>query len=217
VARYYTRIVPPAGLERGYRDLLEAIAGFSTKRRLADAAEVRAVLAAMWADYETLARLGAVKADMFVRDRIRQTQVRPDASGRLRGSISSRPLPALLPGGGIGIADLDVLDHGTINPTARDKGSYWRAQERGTAAHVGRIVPGYFQPGNARPSAQEFRRHPYFEPVSDTRGTPAMVIRRPLRARHFLRDGTDNAVVWHAQREARILAEAVTRLRRIPP
>lgn len=207
MARYFTRIEPDPKLAVGYVELLDAIRDYTAKGRIADAAAVRAVLADMWAEYERLGIRAAAKADSFVRNRIRQTQVRPDASGRLRSSIASHPLPSTFPAGAIGIADLDQLDRG-----ATQAGPYWRAQEYGTTAHVGRVVPGYFQPGSARPDPAQFRAHPYFEPVQFQRGTPAMVIRRPLRARHFLRDGAAETVVWRAAQEARIQRTAVSRL-----
>jgi hypothetical protein len=55
--------------------------------------------------------------------------------------------------------------------------------------------------------------HPYFEPVYRTRGTPAMVIKRPLEARHFLRDGVKVAVAFHTAREAAIVDRAIAALR----
>jgi hypothetical protein len=215
VAIFYSTIVPSPALERGYKYLLDAIDFYTRKGRFQDAAFVRSVLAQMWRDYEQLSVAGAAEADRLIRERIRQTQVRPDASGRLIGSIQSRPLRAALPGGGVGIADLDILEKGTVNPNAPKAGSYWRAQNYGTTAHVGRIVPGYFQPGNARPSAAEFRVHPYFQQSGPParRGTPAMVIRRPLQARHFMEDGTRAAVNWHRARSNEIDNRAVARLR----
>jgi hypothetical protein len=135
----------------------------------------------------------------------------------LRKSVKSRPLPSTFPAGAVGIADIEELDKGTINPSAPTKGAYWRAQEYGTTAHVGRIVPGYFGtgPGQASSpaSAAEFRVHPYFEAVLHQRGTPAMVIKRPLQARHFIRDGAAETAVWHAAQETAILDQAVSRLR----
>lgn len=222
MARYWRRIEPDPELALAYRDLTLAIRYFEAAGLRAEAAKLRLVLLRLWEDYEKLGARASAKADAFVRSRLRNTQVRPDASGRLRSAIRSRPLPVgagglggLLPAGAIGIVDLDELDRLVVDPDDRQKRPYWRAQEYGTSAHVGRIVPGYFQPGSADPSAAEFRVHPYFKPVFYTRGTPAMLIQRPLRARHFLRDGTADAVVWHRQRSVAINAHALAVLRTV--
>jgi hypothetical protein len=173
---------------------------------------VRGILAGVFRDFELLGTRGAAKADAYIRDRLRQTQVRPDASHRLRDAVRSVPLTNPLPGGAVGIASIEALDKGAVNPS-HPNNPYWRAQEYGTAAHVGRIVPGYFQPGQSRPSAAEFRVHPFFEARLRQRRTPAMRITRPINARYFLRDGTQNFVAWHVAQTERILATAVSRLR----
>lgn len=215
MARFYARIEPDPALARGYIFLLDAIAAYTARGDVVDAAATRAILNDVWQQFERLGPRAAAKADEFIRARIASTQVRPDASGRMRGAVISRPMPSTFPAGALGIADLDELDRQVVNPTATGAGSYWRAQEYGTTAHVGRRVPGYFQPGQSRPSAAEFRVHPYFGAVLGARGTPAMVIKRPLEARHFLRDGADKAVAWHVSESSRILAGAVSRLRTI--
>jgi hypothetical protein len=209
---FYARVEPDLDLANGYAHLLTAIASLTAKGRTAEASAVRAVLSETVGQFRLLGTRGAAKADIFIRNELRQSQVRPDASGSLAGAVQSMPLTTRLPGGGVGIASIEALDKGARDPNYPAK-SYWRAQEYGTAAHVGRIVPGYFQPGQSRPSAGEFRVHPYFDPVLRTRGTPAMVITRPLRARYYLRDGTAKFVVWHVAETERILAAAISRLR----
>lgn len=215
---FYTQIEPDPALARGYVYMLDAIDAYVARGRLGEAAHARRILRRMWREYEELGVQGAVKADEFIRGRLHATAVRPPTSGRLAAAISSRPIPSTFPAGAIGIADLARLEKGAINPRAKKAGSYWRAQEYGTDAHVGRIVPGYFFPPQSAPNAAEFRDHPYFQQAkmnkagSTRRGMPAMVIGRPLDARHFLRDGTDEAVAWHRLESARINRRAISSL-----
>lgn len=221
---FYTRIEPDPALARGYVYMLDAIDACRLQaaatpdpllRRMWRLREnrIRAALQRMWREYEQLGVDAAHQADTFIRQAIKQTAVRPPASGRLESAIQSRPLPSTFPAGAIGIADLDVLE----KIAARGGGTYWRAQEYGTTAHVGRIVPGYFQPGQARPSAAEFRVHPYFGQATGRngkapKGTPAMRITRPLHARYFMRDGTTAIAGWHAKESVRINQRAISAL-----
>ena len=216
MAGYYTRIEFDPQLVKVYTTLLDTVANYRRAGLIADATRVELVLVALQADYERLAVRGAAKATAYIRDRLRQTAVRPPTSGNLSRAVVSRPLPpvaGVFPGGSIGIADIDELNRGAVNP--RSGGIYWRAQEYGLPVDPNqKPVPGYFQPGFSRPDPGEFRNHPYFEQMSYRRGMPAMVRTRPLRARHYLRDGVDQYVTWHAQEAARIRRRAITRLLR---
>jgi hypothetical protein len=215
--RFFQRLNPPAGLGAGYVALLDAIDSYVARGMPAEAARMRELLNRMWREYDKVSVEGALMADRLIRAYIRQTAVRPPTSGRLEGGILSRPITTVWSGGALGIADLDVLDHAAVNPRYKAAGEYWRAQEYGTHAHVGRRVPGFFQPGQSRPSAGDFRAHPYFEQVGGRggkapRGTPAMVIRRPIEARHFLRDGTDDLIAWRRREMSRINRHAISTL-----
>jgi hypothetical protein len=129
---------------------------------LAEAAMARAAYQDMVRGYEQLAPRAAQKADTFIRDRCarRPFARRPadDCRRRCTPSRSRQPFP----GGGVGIAKIATLDKGG-QPKAKKKGEYWRAQEYGTEAHVGRIVPGFFMPGRSATIGRQFRNHPYFE------------------------------------------------------
>jgi hypothetical protein len=218
MARYFAELQPDPLLVDAYIAMVRTIKLYTAKGMLNEAAQARAAYQGMVRDYELLAKRGAEKADSLVRDRIRQTAVRPPTSGRLTAAIQSEPLKLPFAGGGVGIANLATLDKRAVNPTAKKAGEYWRAQEYGTSAHVGRIIPGFFMPGRSKPSAAEFRNHPYFEQAKRgkggkaKKGTPAMRITRPIHARHFLRDGTVAFVVWHEQQSARINDKAILRL-----
>lgn len=229
--RFYQRLNAPRGLAAGYVALLDAMDAYAARAAvatlpaeravlLAKREQVRQILTRMWKEYEKLGVDGAIKADELIRARIRATAVRPPTSGRLESGIISRPLPTTWPAGAVGIADIDALDKAAVNPRFHAAGPYWRTQEYGYAGHVGRRVPGYFQPGGARPSGAEFRVHPYFEQVGGAggrapRGTPAMVIRKPIEARHFLRDGTDDMLAWRQLGISRINRNAISALARI--
>jgi hypothetical protein len=213
MARYFAELQPDPQLVDAYVAMVRTIKLYTTKGRLREAALVRKAYQDMVRDYELLAKQGAMKADTFVRDRLRQTAVRPPATGSLAAAVHSEPLKLPFPGGGVGIANIGMLDKGAF-----DQGSYWRAQEYGTTAHVGRRVVGFFEPGRAKPSAAQFRNHPFFEQAKRgksgkaQKGTPAMVIRRPIHARHFLRDGAVAFAVWHEQQSTRINNRAISRL-----
>jgi hypothetical protein len=235
VAFYFQRLDPPDGLGQGYVALLDAMdtwelralaASNPTERvtMLAKREELRRVLEQMWKSYDRLGVDGPRRADQIIRRFIRQTAVRPPTSGRLESGILSRALPTAWPAGAIGVADIERLDLTAVNPNYHGKGkkSYWRAQEYGYSGAVGRIVPGFFMPGRSRPSAAEFRNHPYFERAGvdpatgkSPKGTPAMVITKPIRARHFLRDGTAEFIAWREREMSRINRTAINRMANI--
>jgi hypothetical protein len=76
-------------------------------------------------------------------------------------------------------------------------------------------VPGFFMPGGAKPSQAEFRQHPYFEQMPYARGMPALVRKRPLAARYYLRDGSRRFAAWHAAEFNRIITQAGAALLRL--
>jgi hypothetical protein len=230
MASYYQRVPPPKGLGGGYVALLDAMDAYEARALTAANATERAALMGkrelvrellnwMWREYDALGTSASIKADEIIRRRIRQTAVRPPASGRLESGVVSRPIPTTWPGGALGVADLEILEKTAINPRYHGKGkkSYWRAQEYGYAGHVGRRVVGLFE-GTSPPSASEFRVHAYFEQAARNaqgkapKGTPAMVITKPLHARHFLRDGTDELLLWRQREVSRINRVAINRL-----
>lgn len=161
-------------------------------------------------ELDLASRRSAQKADAFIRSRLRQSEVgRPSpVSGTLERHIKSVAGTR----GAFGIAEVEELDR-AVNPRQGDKRPYWRAQEWGYSGNIGRKVPGVFQPGEAKPSGAEFRNHPYFEQRSARAAkskVPAMVIKRPIPARYYLRDGTADAVAYNAK--LRLDAEARARV-----
>jgi hypothetical protein len=57
---------------------------------------------------------------------------------------------------------------------------------------------------------------PYWQRYTDSTAlTPALVRTRPLKARHFLRDGAELAYPWHAEQMRRISTRAVAEISRI--
>lgn len=225
MAQYWQRIDIDPALVATYAALLTAIRyrtqaaavarepiqrDIDLRKRL----EMDLVLHRLWRDLEKLAIKSSARADGLIRARIKKTQVRPDTPGpHMIDNVLSRPLPSTFPLGMVGIADIDVLDR-TVNPRAPQAGPFWLAQEFGTRAHIGRKVPGFFQPGRSVASQGEFRVHPYFE-QSRGKGTPAMVIKRPIQARHFLRDGAAQAVARHLVDQQQITGRATGSLARL--
>lgn len=193
---YFAVLPAPPGLPGGILLLQEAAA---LARAAPIGAEVRAAVEEIISGVERgVARVTVetIKvSETAIVEHIQRSRVRPEISAfgfmvpkkRLEDGIKSEALGL----GGVGIGSIAELD--TVVGT--DGRPFWRTQEYGSDHNVGRIVYGLFQPGGAAPSATEFRKHPVFEPGSGG----AMVIRRPIPARHFMRDGTGEAEGFRAR------------------
>lgn len=231
MARFYFRIEPDPRLLRGYTAILDAIDIYYAIGDRARAAALDAALQQMFARVDLLAKRTAVTADNTIRARIAATQKRPSTPGpHMRDHIHSVPLPSTVPGGAVGIANLDELDK-VVNP--RTGGAYWLAQEIGTGRtdnETGITMPsqkagvfggprkpvlGFFQPGDSRANESQFRVHPYFQQEPYRKGIPAMVVRREIQPRHFLRDGAEVAYQQHGSGLRSIEKSALTRMDRI--
>lgn len=219
-AGFYAYVEPDPDLADVYVGLRRVILAFERKGRFKDAARARAVLGELIDGYGVLSRLAPGKADAFIRDVIRQKQVRPPTSGRLWDSIHSVAPPAALPNAAVNIASLAVLDAGAVNPV--DKVAYWRAQEYGLPAlspsdYGGggrRVATGYFtNPGVARPNQGDFRVHAYFQ-RSSGKGTPALMRLRAVQPKRFLATGTARFIRWHDLQSQRIVDTALSNLPR---
>lgn len=154
-------------------------------------------LAASVREGVTLAGVETAKAaDSAIEHRIDITRKRPEAGAwrggrkRLNEGIHSEALG----NGAVGIGSIDDLD----KVVGTDGRPYWRAQEEGTSANVGREIFGTFEgPGltPGPPNQAEFRVHPVFTP-GDGLAAGKGTIRRPIPARHFLRDGAAIALLF---------------------
>lgn len=211
MAGYFAYLQPDPKLVDAYVAMVRTIDIYRAKGMIAEAELAQRAYRRMVKDYEDLAIRGAVKADDFIRSRLRTTAVRPPTGGNLERAIKSEPMKLPFPGGGVDIASLDALDKGAVNP--RTGGIYWRSQEYGLPVIPGqRPAPGYFMPGYSAPNQGAFRLHPYFGQMRYAKGMPALVRRRALQARHFLRDGADEFAAWHAMESARINRRAISSL-----
>lgn len=178
------------------------------------AARLEAELAALEVKVVAQSEADAKAGDTIIRDTLRERLVRDTTPGpHLGDRVRSLALPAGIPGGAIGYGDLDDLEK-AVDPKFPEFGTYWRAIEYGSDHMVGRIIPGYFQPGFAAPSASEFRQHPYFTPASgaglatgDT-SAPAMRVQNPIEPKHFLRDGSATAAAEHETQMQRLQSDA---------
>jgi hypothetical protein len=231
VAFYFQRLDPPDGLGQGYVALLDAMdtwelralaASNPTERvtMLAKREELRRVLEQMWKSYDRLGVDGPRRADQIIRRFIRQTAVRPPTSGRLESGILSRALPTAWPAGAIGVADIERLDLTAVNPNYHGKGkkSYWRAQEYGYSGARWAHRPGFLHAGPVTPVGSGVSQPPVLRAAAvdpapaSPKGTPAMVITKPIRARHFLRDGTAEFIAWREREMSRINRTAINRM-----
>lgn len=204
--RYYITFGVPRYLLEVYEKLVVAAdlaARVAPRQSIEISLLIRTVQTRM--DY-TAMRTAAVARDNVQR-RIEQTRKRPRSiagvsqSGRLQSGIIAKPLPIVLPrgGGGVGIGQIESLEAATRSghPTKSRYPYYWRTQEDGSDAMVGRYLYGVFQPGEARPSGAEFRQHPIFENRPYYPGIRyKMKITRPVEARNFLKDGAGDAYVF---------------------
>lgn len=168
-------------------------------------------------ELDALAVLTAHDASTKIKARLQKSARRPDTgvAPHLRNAIRSAPLrtPGPFATGAVGVADLDKLEK-VVNPHDPQRVPYWIVQEEGTSANVGRVIFGYFFDrgfANAQRPAPGYTGSPRAQPVFLTGrlgNMPGSVrggigprggkggkgtIRRPIPARHFVRDGADSA------------------------
>lgn len=217
MAEFFQRYVPDPRLSRGYRHILDAIAVYRAASRPDIAARLELSLKAMTVEVERETVADALRGTKLIRDTLHDRLVRPSTPGPHLGSrVQSMPLPdpGILPGGAVGFGDIQALDK-AVDPRHQDAGSYWRAIEYGSHAAVGRILVGYFQPGFRVPSQSEFRNHPMFMTQSASgfaagmSGAPAMLVQNPIDPKHFLRDGSHDAIAFHERQMERIQDTAI--------
>jgi hypothetical protein len=219
---YFQRIEGFAATRSAYTLLFEAL-DIARSLGPAGAARARALQAAIFElerREQLVSRATAQRADAFIRTHIASSSTgrprRPASrSGDMAGNVRSDPLAGTLPLGQVGIANLELMAR-TVNPDAPGAGEYWRAQEYGTTAHIGRRLVGYFQPGGAPPNEGDFRAHAYFDyDGRSNKKAPGGIIRRPIQPRHFLRDGTADAVGYWREQQRRVERDVVSALRRL--
>lgn len=207
-------------VQRLFGDLLEARARFLAAGARVQAAETAQVFAATQAEFTRIERDIAAMATQSIRNKIRQSAKRPSGgeSGEMASHVLSAPIPSYPSIAGVGVASFAELDK-TVNPNRSSQEPYWRTQEYGYAGAVGRELHGlYYNAGFAGrgvpANPAEFRVHPLFR--AEGPKLPKMVIRRPIQARYFLRDGAAEAeAAWRLrirladQRVARSLAPLI--------
>jgi hypothetical protein len=178
----------------------------------ARAAAISLIISQVGTSVEEAAVLTAKEAESMIEHRVAATQKRPDPPGgafrkRLKDAITCRALPTVLPGGGVGIGDIQ-----TLNEVADEQGrAYWRAQEFGSSHLVGRTLPGFFQPGDSPAGAAPSRTHPLFEVTSG----PPMTITNPIPERAFLREGATLAEVFRQRQLGQAVSSGISELREI--
>lgn len=152
-------------------------------------------------------------AQRAVTARIQATRKRPQGRNQLVNSIECRPIGTFpFHTGAVGVADLDAL-----NKAADTQGRpYWAAQEFGSSHLVewfqSHTVYGHFQPGNAAPSQDQFRVHPYFQLNGE--GHP-LHVNRPIPEKAFLRGGAADAEQFRYRTMTRVASITAARIERI--
>jgi hypothetical protein len=218
VPDFFQRYIPDPRLFRGYRHILEAIDVYRAAKRPDIATRLEASLKAMVTEMGVQTAADAAAGTKMIRETLERRLVRPETSGpHLASRVRSEPIAAgsELPGGAVGFGDIQHLD-AAVDPDYPHGGTYWRAIEWGSDAAVGRVVVGYFQPGFSIPQAGEFRNHPMFMSqgasgfLGGMSGAPAMRVQRPIEPKHFLRDGTHEAVTRHERQMERVQDEAIS-------
>lgn len=217
MAEFFQRYVPDPRLFRGYRHILEAIDVYRAAKRPDIAGRLEVSLKAMAVELERQTVADAERGTRLIRETLHRRLVRPSTPGpHLADRVHSIPLAlgSELPGGAVGFGELEALDK-AINPRYQEAGTYWRAIEWGSDAAVGRVLVGYFQPGFAIPSANEHRQHPMFMTqgasgfLGGMSGAPAMLVKNPIEPKHFLRDGSADAIAYHERQMERVQDEAI--------
>lgn len=201
---YYVIFGVPKHLIASYEQMFAAL-DIALRRQPSAAIQIRLLIRDIQTRIDVVAAKTATTGETAVLRRIAATRKRPQTAagssqaGRLESGIVCKPLPIIFPrgSGGVGIGQIAALEAATVSghPTNSDYPFYWRAQEDGSRAMVGRQLYGVFQPGEARPARAEFRVHSTFEQRQrgGAQRSYKMVVRRPVEARNFLKDGAGAA------------------------
>lgn len=183
---------------------------------------------------DRIAKATAVSSRALIEKQLAITAKRPDTGMRphLRSNIRSRPLlpNSRIATGAVGVADIKALER-AVNPADRQKVPYWKVQEEGTTKNVGRTLKGYFfdkgltnatrpAPGyTGSKSAQPLFRPGFTSTGAGTgprggRGGKG-VITHPIKARHFVRDGADKALIDYKNEMRALESATITELARV--
>lgn len=216
---YHYELVDPTvvAVHREFASLFRLLHRFPPAQRIAAERNLRRVYQGFNRRLDLLAAASARDASAKIRDRITATSLRPDTGRRphLRAVVRSRPAPKI---SGLSTGAVLVADENWLNKAQGTDGySYWWAQEYGMPAEagappeaprasmVGRVIRGYFAGGGGKgpwsaPNQNQLRVHPVFLPRA---GGPPGTIQNPLKPRHFVRDGTLEALKdWQTGMEA---------------
>lgn len=202
---------PPALL--GGLELLAEAAAIARDLPGAEATAIAELIATVEAEVTVAGAATAKVADDAIRHRIDITRKRPEAGAysgarkRLNEGVHSEALGE----GAVGVGKIDDLD----SVVGRDGRPFWRAQEEGTSANIGRFIYGTFEgPGVpiSPPDSSQFRVHPVFTPGGGL-AAGGGYIRRPIPARHFLRDGTAIALIFREDEFRQIESSAIDVMR----
>lgn len=212
---YFKVIGPPRGLINGYRILDAEMTRLRARRDpigKAQFIQVGNILRFLRAELDVIGKQTAAAATANILRHIRATAVRPDQGRkrpvRLADAIVSRPIATTLPAAGVGIADIGELDK-VVGP---DGTPFWAAQEFGSDHIVGARVVGWFEPSHMGPDPAAFRQDADFVPSSH-KGTPMMIVKKPIEERGFLRQGVEDAARTRIVRLNTVQSQVVASMR----
>lgn len=187
----YSQVLATVGLARVETEALALAGVLAADGAEAQASQVRRAYLDLLEELKLIAvRIAALATDE-IKHAEASSRVRPDtggAGGARLGDWVGQSDPLIEVEGSVGINDEDPLYHNV---------SWWWTNEEGYSGHIGRTIQGLFEPGGSAPSGALFRVHPLFAPAG--RG-PKGVIKNPIPARHFVRDGARAAEAkWHGE------------------
>lgn len=188
-------------------DMIATLGTLGVCRRLAaehsspSAIAIAEIVVGLEAELSQLGARTALLAEEKIKQHLRATARRPETAGQgihLIDTIKAETIGL----GAVEVAPFVELDR-AVNPNGGSDRPYWRAQEYGLdEGFVGRILFGTFEPSGQPPSAAPAGGagfDPSFVMGTQTGAGPG-VIQHPIAARHFLRDGTNEAVAFYATR-----------------
>lgn len=160
------------------------------------ASRVRQAVARLRQDLIDVASKTAVLAHQAIQSHELQSRVRPDTNGnggpRLGDFVGQSVAFQGVPGSVLINDEKTMQDNGV---------GWWWTNEEGYRGHIGRRFIGSFE--GTRPDPSRFREHAVLDMRKGARNRAKGTIKKPIPARHFVRDGMQAArSTWHADVQA---------------
>ncbi len=202
--RFYVSVPETEALYNLMLDIRETASRVALRTKnpawLAVADQAQVIQTRFAANLDRIAVAIAAEADTLIKAKLKAATLRPPTGNRpgLQDGIHSAHVST-------GRVSFGVVEVGLIDELQKVVGDvsgvpFWKTQEFGSQHNIGRRIVGFFvgAGGQSVPNPIEgsARVHPAFQ--SDPAGGLG-TIRRPIPAKHFMRDGTREAEVhWRA-------------------